>query len=61
MASVGERSRMNVMRDMSLDKGWSDGADDDDDDDDDDSSGMCHILTELSAAAVTNPPRGKSG
>ena len=50
---------MNMTRDMSLERGWSD--DDDDDDDDDDAWGRCHILTVLSAAAVMKPPRGNSG
>jgi hypothetical protein len=64
-ASVGVRSSMNVTRAMSRDNACNDRTDDDDDagDDDaaDDSLGKCHILTVLSAAAVTKPPRGKSG
>jgi hypothetical protein len=60
-ASVGERSSMNVMRAMSRDSACSDRPADDADDADDDSLGKCHILTVLSAAAVTKPPRGKSG
>ena len=58
-ASFGVLSCMNMTRDMSLERGWSD--DDDDDDDDDDAWGRCHILTVLSAAAVMKPPRGNSG
>ncbi len=62
-ASVGDRSAMKTIRDMSLDRGCTDGAGDDaaDDVDDDDEFGRCHNLTELSAAAVTKPPLGKSG